>query len=163
MDFGTLFHDCHRAITDTPIAISLTFFFCLPCYHVHPSTGMLTKKSQLQLTFLLLCQSWLAKICMSETSTHKSCFQEQPCFFPNSTLHARHIHVLFELCGKSFLSLQSSDTYTSSFFSYLQTEITIPFIPKEAAVTVTVGACKNKDKSLFNLLKSIFISFLVRC
>ena len=57
--------------------------------------------------FLLLCQSRLAKICLSATlvllemrqASYKSCLQERPCFFPNSTLHARHACVLFGPCG----------------------------------------------------------------
>ena len=75
---------------------------------------VMTIKSQLLLTFLLLCQFRLAKIYMSTTlvslemwqTSYKSLLQERPCFFPNRTLHARHVHVLFRLCGKLFLSLQ---------------------------------------------------------
>ena len=37
---------------------------------------------------------------------HKSHLQEQPCFFPNSNLHMRHVCVLVRLCSKSFLSIQ---------------------------------------------------------
>ena len=101
-------------IADMQIApLSLSFLaYCVTMF-VQPSARMVTTKSQLLLTFLLLCQSRLVKICMSATlvsletrqASYKSCLQEWLCFFPNSTLNMRHVHILFRLCSKSFLSL----------------------------------------------------------
>ena len=104
-----------RAIIDTQVAsLSLSFLTYRVTTFDQPSARTVTTKSQLLLTFLLLCQFGLAKICMSTTLvslemifvSYKSHFQKRPCFFPNSTLHARHVHVLFRLRSKSFLLLQ---------------------------------------------------------
>ena len=56
-----------REITDTQVAsLSLFLARCITTF-IQPSARMLTTKSQLLLTFLLLCQSRLAKICMYAT------------------------------------------------------------------------------------------------
>ena len=96
------------------MSLSLSFLVHCVTTFVHPSARAVTTKSQLLLTFLFLCQSRLVKICMSETlvllemrqASYKSHLQERACFFPNSTLHVRHVQVLFGLCKMSFLLLQ---------------------------------------------------------
>ena len=100
-----------RAITDTQIvSLSLSFLAHRVTRFIQLSARMVTTKSQLLLMFLLLCQSRLAKICMIATlvsletrqASYKSHLQERSCFFPHSTLHTRHVRVLFGLRGKSF-------------------------------------------------------------
>ena len=102
-----------RAITDTQAAtLTHSFLACCITMFVQLSASAVTTKSELLLPFLLLCQSRQAKICMSTTfvlleirqASNKSCLQEWPCFFPNSTLHAKHVHNLFGLLSNSFLS-----------------------------------------------------------
>ena len=83
---------------------------------------------------LLLCQSRLAKICISTTLispetrqvSDKSRFQEQSFFSPDSTLHVRHVCARFRLDGKSFLSLQS---WWSSSCRAASTDIPDPLSP----------------------------------
>ena len=109
LPISTLTEGNHRHTSHVSLTLlthHVTTFF-------QPSARTVTTKLQLLLTFLLLCLSRLAKSCMSATYVsletrqvfYKSRLQKQPCFFPDSTLHKRHVRVHFRLCGKSFLSL----------------------------------------------------------
>ena len=111
---STLCHNCHRGQSQAHKSyLSLSFLALCSSTFIQLSTRTVTTKSQLLLTFLLLCISRLAKICTSATlvsqeirqASYKSHLQERPCFFPNSTLHTRHVCVHFGLHSKSFLSL----------------------------------------------------------
>ena len=121
IDFRTHFLNCYRRQSWKHKLCLSYFLFSLATSTCSSnpkkkqlSARMVVKQSQLLLTFLLLCQSRLAKICMSTTlvsletrqASYKSSLQEWPYFFPNSTLHGRHIRAHFRLCDNSFLLLQ---------------------------------------------------------
>ena len=134
----SFFQLSQRAITDTQVtSLSLSSFARRVTMFVQPSARMVTTKLQLLLTFLFSCLSRLAKICTRATlvsletrqAFYKLRLQEQPCYFPNSTLHAKHVCVRFGLCSKPFLSLQSNYIVTiETEKNALSAEVAIPKI-----------------------------------
>ena len=90
--------------------VFLTFFCRFLHYHVHPTISDHKIPATADVSAFMPVQAGQnlheCNSCLAGDETRVlQIEQEQPFFFPKSTLHVRHVHVLFRLCGKWFLLL----------------------------------------------------------
>ena len=98
-----------RGITDTQVTyLSLTFLTRCITTFVQPSARTVITFVNISAFMPVQAGQNLHECNSCLTGDETVILQERPCFFLNSTLHVRHVRVLFGLRGKSFFSLQYS-------------------------------------------------------